>query len=212
MPFPRFLVENILKLTVALAASFLLFVAVSLLHEKFGVHQKDATKQHAKHNVDVDVIKKEKQEPKTQQQRIRQVTTSSPGGKTGSDRMAMRFTPDLGLDAGEGNGAGVELAGQELAAEVFEEGQTDEAAVPDFTPPVPYPERAREQGISGTVEAVVVVNHLGRVASIDITHSPGPAFTAEVRRILATWRFKPAMNKGVPVSVRLKQAIDFQLE
>jgi TonB family protein len=205
--------EFLTKSAIACVASFLLFVGVSYLHAMFGAESNGNGGQQAKRVVVAEIIKKEKQEQKQQQQRIRQVHTSQEGGKTGGDRMAMRFTPDLGLDAGPGNGAGVELANQELAAEVFEEGKTEEDAEPEYTPRPEFPGRAREQAVSGTVDIAIVINHAGRVVSVDLIRATSPLlFTSDVRKVVMSWRFKPAKNKGVPVSVRVKQTIDFTLD
>jgi protein TonB len=95
---------------------------------------------------------------------------------------------------------------------VFEQGRTDEDAVPEYAPDVPYPDRAREQGIEGEVVVVFIVTHQGKTASIEIERSPSPLLSAEVRRAVASWKFKPAKNRGIPVNQRWRRTIEFNLD
>ena len=127
-------------------------------------------------------------------------------------RTAMRFTPDLSAESGPDNGNGVALGAQDLGAEVFDEGQTNEAAVAVYAPAAPFPDRARELNIEGVVKAIFVVNYLGKVTVVDIVKSPDQLFSREVKKTLLQWRFKPAKNKGVPVNMRFSKEFEFKLE
>ena len=202
----------IARLAAAVVVSFLLFVSVSLLHGMFGgPHPKEENRARRQVTL-VEVVKKQEPEHVMQKQHIRAITSIAKGSSGGSGQMAMRITPDLSIDAGpEGNG-GVVLQSQELAAEVFEEGQTDEDPMPIYKPEVPYPEQLRDQGVEGVLEGMYVIDHNGRVSSVDINAAPHPLLAAEARRVVSTWRFKPAKNKGVPVSIRIHLTIDFRLE
>jgi protein TonB len=100
---------------------------------------------------------------------------------------------------------------EDLNAVVFEQGQVDQDASPSYTPVIAYPERAAEQGLKGTVEVEFVVTHQGKISNIVITKSPSPLFSSAVKNGVATWRFKPAKNKGIPVNQRFRKAIDFNL-
>jgi TonB family protein len=208
----RTLLGQVFRLFLALAASFLVFTLVSFLHGFFGdALQKKPTAVRPQ-VVAIAVPKKHEEEPKpVQRVRIVKATTGR-SGNAGGSQSNMRFVPDLGAESGPGNANGVALASQDLGAEVFEDGQTDEAAVPVFTPAVPFPEQAREMNIEGVVKTIFVVNYLGKVTSVDVLKSPDQVFTREVKRVLATWRFKPAKNKGVPVNVRFSKEIEFTLE
>ncbi len=202
----------VVRLCLALAASFLVFTLVSFLHGFFGDALQKKQPAVRPQVVAVTVPKKHEEEPKPLQ-RIRIVKApSGRSGNTGGGQSGMRFVPDLGAESGPDNANGVALGSQDLGAEVFEEGQTDEAAVPVYTPSVPFPDQAREMNIEGTVKAIFVVNYLGKVTSVDVVKSPHQLFTREVRRVLSTWRFKPAKNKGVPVNVRFSKEIEFTLE
>lgn len=199
------------RLVAAVVISFFLLTAVSMLHAQFGP-SKEAKSEPEQRAIEAEIIRKEPPPEKKVQQKVRQVTTQSQGSKAGSgDRMAMKFSPDLGLDAGPASGEGVALQGNELEAEVFDEGQTDEDVVPEYTPQVPYPDRARDQGIEGEFVAIIVIGHNGKVLSIDISKSPHQSISSEARKVMATWRFKPAKNKGVPVNVRKRVVFDFTL-
>jgi TonB family protein len=192
--------------------SFGLMVLFPLLHSLFGFQAPEAQTTLRTQSTVMEVVKKEEDKPKQQQQRIRKVSTTASRSSSGSgQQQQMRFTPDLSADGG-GGGDGVALAQQELAVEVFEEGQTDQDAVPVQQAAISYPQRARELAVEGSVEVVFVVTHEGRTAQIDVLRAPHPTLAAEVRRVVATWKFKPAFNKGVPVSVRMKQTIDFKLD
>ena len=156
--------------------------------------------------------KKHEEEPK-HEQRIRIVKANTGRtGNTGGGQSTMRFVPDLGAESGSDNAGGAVLGTQDLGAEVFDEGRTDDPAVPVYSPAVPFPDRAREMNIEGTVTAVFVVNYLGKVTTVDVAKSPDQSFTREVKKVLATWRFKPAKNKGVPVNMRFSKEIEFKLE
>jgi TonB family protein len=192
--------------------TFSLFILIPVMHRFFGYDLESSAglKQHPVIQAERIVAPKKQEEQRTQ--RIRPVSAARSEGERGEERMEMRFTPDLSVDGGVASGDGVALQKQELGAEVFEAGQTDENAVPVYQPPVSYPSRARELGIQGTLEVIFTVNHQGKVTSVEVVKTPSPLLSTEARRTIATWRFKPARNKGIPVNVRMKQTIDFTLE
>lgn len=151
--------------------------------------------------------RKPEEKPKTMREKpLRRVSSS--GRAAQSQSLQFRFTPDLAV---EGD-AGVAMDQQELSAVIFEEGQTDEDAVALYQPPISYPQRARELEIEGTFEAIMILDTHGKVQSVEIIRSPHATISNEARKTIATWRFKPARNKGVPVRVRLRQVIEFRLE
>ena len=138
--------------------------------------------------------------------------TPSARGRSGQGHYDMRFSPDLSMDAPAGGGAEVTLQQQELTAEIFDQGQVDEQAIPEYTPQIPYPERAIELGIAGKVEVVFVVTHQGKVGDIQVVSTPSPLFSSAVMRGVAQWRFKPAKKKGIPVNQRYRRVIEFILQ
>jgi TonB family protein len=198
------------RLALAVVVSFFLFTGVSLLHAAVGLGSK-ADKPQARRISAMDIVRKPPEEKKAVQQRIRQVQTPANQGRSPEGQMNMRFTPDLTVDASAEGAAGVVLQKQDLNAEIFEQGQVDQDATPEYVPPIPYPERAAEQGVKGAVEVEFVVTYQGKITDIQITKSPSPLFNAEVKRGVATWRFKPAKNKGIPVNQRFRKVIEFNL-
>jgi protein TonB len=202
----------LLQLCAAAGISFVFFVLISLLHNLFGAPFSTGAATPEQHRIIAEIVKPPPpREEKRAVERMRSVRQPSSQGIGGQASSAIaRFTPDLGIETQ--GGAGIAVAGQELAAEVFEEGQTDENAAPLFQTTVPYPDRARELGVQGTLEVVFIVDTDGRVSSIDIVKSPHPSISAAARKTIAQWRFKPAKNKGVPVKMRMRQVIDFALD
>jgi TonB family protein len=150
--------------------------------------------------------KPEEKKEARREERIRDV--ANPDRARNVSPMEFKFTPDLSV---EGTG-GVAMEQDELAAVVFEEGETDEPAVPLYQPPIPYPDRARDLEIEGTLEVILIIDTQGKVGSIEVVRSPHVSITNAARKVIATWRFKPARNKGVPVRMRVRQVIEFALE
>jgi TonB family protein len=197
----------------AAAVTAALFVAIPVIHGLFGVSLEGPAGLKQKQLLPIENLPPPKKEEKKLEERLRQVKNAAMDKAiAGSERaMAMKFTPDLSVE-GSANGASVAMQGQDLKAEVFEEGQTDENPVPIFTPAVEYPERAREQGIQGVLKVEFIIDISGRVQSVTILESPHPSISAEARKTIAQWRFKPARNKGVPVRVRRRLPIEFKIE
>jgi TonB family protein len=199
------------RLAIAVVLSFLLFTAVSFLHIAIGFGSKDAKGLQQRRIQLTEIVHKEPEQKKQQVQRIRQVQNNANQGKSNLGSLSMKFAPDLSVGSSAEGGAGVSMQKDDLNAVVFEQGQVDQDASPDYTPGIPFPERAADQGLHGTVEVEFVVTHQGKIANIIITKSPSPIFSAAVKTGVATWRFKPAKNKGIPVNQRFRKAIDFNL-
>lgn len=157
-------------------------------------------------NVIMEYRKPEEKKEKTRQRVIRKI--DNPNRPNETSRFRFRFTPDLSV---EGTG-GVAMEKQELTAVIFEEGETDEPAVPLYQPSIPYPDRARDLEIEGVLEVILIIGTEGNVASIEVVRSPHPSISNAARKVIGTWRFKPARNKGVPVKMRVRQVVEFTLE
>jgi TonB family protein len=211
-PYPR-IIQRLAIIASAAVITVALFVAIPIIHGMFGFSLDVPGGLKQRPQIPVENLPPPKKESAKIEGRLRQVKSQAMDkALAGSERaMAMKFTPDLSV-AGSANGAAIGMQGQELQVEVFEEGQTDENPVPLYTPPVEYPERARELGIQGIVEVNFIIGTNGNVESINITKSPHPTLSAEARKTIAQWRFKPGRNKGVPVRVRAKKPIEFKLE
>ena len=147
-PVVRLLV-NIGRLAAAFGICFLFFIAFSMLHAMIDVGKKDDDKSKKAHKVLIEMVRKPPEEElKKAIPKVRKVT-SSDDDKSLKNKLTMKLVPDLSVDAGVGgDGAGVvHVDTQDLQAEVFEEGETDERPIPLQTTPVDYPLEARERGV-----------------------------------------------------------------
>lgn len=195
------------KIAFVLAVNFAFFLLIPLIHNLFNFLPDTSVENSKQPRIIAEIQKPKKQKKQKKAKRIRQVKASS--GKAVSGRTNLKFSPDLGVESGEGVGI---QAQQDMEAVVFEEGETDENPVVVFQPPIPYPERAKNAGIEGDLEMTYVVNRSGRVEQIEFPQTPDPSFTKEARKTMRQWRFKPGKNKGVPVKVRVRQVASFKLE
>lgn len=161
------------------------------------------------HETVMEFKKPQKQKTEMVKSQIREISNPAvSGGGSSKDALSFKFNPDLSV---EGSGD-VAMETADLASVIFDEGETDEDLVPVFVTSVSYPNRARDLGVQGTLEAVIVVGREGHVESVKVTKSPHSSITNEALKTISGWRFKPARNKGIPVSVRVKQVIEFKLD
>lgn len=198
--------SNIVKLILACAVNFVLFIVIPALHGLFGTAFTNRDNSAYQKRVVAEIIQPKKEEKKTFRQHIRQVRTAQARSSAGD--MQMKFIPDLDVAAGDG----IAMAQQNLEAVIFEEGETDEDPVPVRTPPIPYPDRARDLGIEGVLQIEIVIGLDGRVESVEIVKSPHPSISSAARRTVSQWRFKPAKNSGIPVRIRAGKEIEFKLD
>ncbi len=203
------ILEFLVKAVIAVVISFAFFVIIPLVHSLFNTAEKQKNDAASGPKIVAELIRPPKKEEKKEvQRRTRQI--QSPSGQKGmSGQMNFKFTPDL--DIGSGDGVAVQQQGN-MEAVVFNEGETDEDALPVYTPIPQYPPRARELGIEGEVVAIIVIGTDGRVTSVDVVASPHASFKTEATKVIKTWRFKPARNQGVPVMQKKKQVIEYKLD
>jgi protein TonB len=183
-----------------------------MLHAMIDFGPKNDVKGKAAQQTLIEVNKKPPEEKKAPAPRTREVKQSSNAGRDMGPKMTMSITPDIGPETGPGGDNAAVVQSTNLQAEVFEEGETDEKPVPMAMTPVEYPIEAREKGIEGTLEVYFIIGLDGKVKSIDVSKSPSPIITREAKRTILTWRFKPGKKKGVPVNVRAKKEINFELQ
>ncbi len=74
-----------------------------------------------------------------------------------------------------------------------------------------YSEEARKAKYSGTVVLSIVVNADGTAADIKVVRSLGLGLDEKAVDAVRRWRFRPGMNKGVPVRVRAQIEVNFRL-
>ena len=82
---------------------------------------------------------------------------------------------------------------------------------PVYAPNPPYTEEARKQHIEGTVTLMVVIGADGSVTDAHLKSKPLAGLEKEALQTVRTWRFRPAMRDGKPVSVRLMVEVSFRL-
>lgn len=198
---------NILVRTaLALAISFFLFVSLPLIYKMLG---SDLIKKGSQIDTSPVLMKVEPQKPekkKVQTRKPRLIESTRTTERARS--FSLKFSPDLEVGSSEG----VVVEEQNLETMIFEEGEADVNAVPISRLPVPYPRRAREEGIEGVVEMIILIDRKGKVAKIDFMKTPHAMFKKPVERVVKQWKFKPAMNKGIPVNMRVRQNIEFFIE
>ncbi len=200
----------ILKFCVAIGLAVLLFAFFPFINRLFHgelVKAKDEKKASRTQLMQMTIPQPPKpiEEPK----RIRTVATQSVRNSPSAGTSTSRFSPDLSL--GEGDGAGVSSAGTGFSDGIYEEGETDEPPMAINRTPLAYPLAAQRARIEGTVELVFLVTREGRVQNIEFTQVPHKMFEQPIRSTIQSWRFKPAMLHGVPVAVRVRQRVDFNL-
>ena len=206
------IITNTFALLCAVSISFLLFISVPFMRNLLGFHKPETKTLRENKQIIAEIVRSIPKKQQNEIQTIRQVKTasaSSSGQSSGQEGIAFKFSPDLSVEGA--GGVAVAMQNQDLEAMVFDEGQTDEDIVPLFTPSIAYPERAREIGAQGAFEAIIIVGRDGKVEKVDVVRSPHESITQEAKRVMSTWRFKPGKNKGIPVKVRAKQVIDFNL-
>lgn len=204
------LMSRILKLSrslvIACAVNFLLFIIVPVIHALLGFGINDKKPLEIKNKIITEFVQKKEEKPKQQRKQIRSVSNSR--GRSSSNNMQLKFSPDLSVAQGEG----VAVEAKNLEAVVFEAGETDEDPIVISTPPITYPARAREMGVQGVLIIEIVIGTNGRVEKVDVLKSPHQIISQEAQKTVMRWRFKPAKNKGVPVKVRVRNEINFQLK
>ena len=106
-----------------------------------------------------------------------------------------------GLEVGAAAGADTDLRGMELVMRIVA------AAKPR------YPEALQHAGIAGHVLIRFTVDTTGRVdeASVQVIESTHPLFTAAVRMVLPTYRFKPSEVGGRRVASTAEMPFEFSL-
>ena len=207
---PKLLIK-ISVFILAFGISFLLFITIPIVRDLVGYKKPQLKQAAGQRRIFMEAVRPPEKKELAPLKTLRQVTTPAAGqaGAMG-ENISFKLTPDLSIEGG--GGVGVAMQGQDLDAMVFDESQTDENVVPISTPLVGYPQRARELGVEGTLEAIITIDRDGAVVKVDITKSPHPSISEEAKKVMATWRFKPAKIKNVPVKVRRIQTIEFKLD
>jgi protein TonB len=77
-------------------------------------------------------------------------------------------------------------------------------------PPV-YPELARQARVQGAVVLDCVVDRRGRVAEVNVLNSASPLLNEAAMQAVRQWVYAPTLVDGVPVRLRVKVTVTFNL-
>ena len=77
---------------------------------------------------------------------------------------------------------------------------------------IEYPEMAQKAGIEGTVAVRFIVNKEGKIVNPEIIRSIGGGCDEEVLKALALIKFKPGIQNGRFVAVKMVQSVRFNLQ
>lgn len=76
-----------------------------------------------------------------------------------------------------------------------------------------YPEKAKEQGVQGTVYLTFIVERDGSISNIRVLRSPSDLLSEEAQRLVkAMPKWKPGQQRGKKVRVQYNLPINFQLD
>lgn len=117
--------------------------------------------------------------------------------------------PGPGRDAGE-QGPPEGPSNPPPGDRVYFSGDVEAPPVAIEAPKPPYPPIAREYGITGRVDAQVLVKPDGTVAKVQI-RSGNRILSESVEQTLYRWRFQPGRMGGRPVSVWVEIPVVFTL-
>jgi TonB family protein len=74
-----------------------------------------------------------------------------------------------------------------------------------------YTRKSRREKTQGTVLLAVVINKNGKPRAVRVERSLTPDLDRQAVRAVSSWRFKPAMRAGRPVSVQAQVEVNFRL-
>ena len=78
--------------------------------------------------------------------------------------------------------------------------------------PIPYPEPARRNGLTGDVVLRFLLSEKGRVSHLQVIHADPPdVFNNAALTAIQKWRFSPAIRDGNPVPVWVDLPLQFSL-
>jgi protein TonB len=156
----------------------------------------------------MEVKKEQEKQKRVPTQMLRTVQAPTHASTTRDAEGSFKFVPDLGV---QGNGEVAIEDRREVKSQVFNEEETDVRPTLVAQTSVPYPPEAQKEGVEGVVDMEILVDESGRVVRVDFLQLPSELFRVTVLTAVMHWRFKPAQVKGVAVSVRVHQKINFSL-
>jgi TonB family protein len=85
------------------------------------------------------------------------------------------------------------------------------APIPIYDPAPAYSDEARKAKYQGNVVVMIVVDAQGNVTDAQVVRPVGVGLDENAVEIVRTWKFRPAMRNGAPVSVRVGVEVFFRL-
>jgi TonB family protein len=95
--------------------------------------------------------------------------------------------------------------------EIYSVGGNVSAPIPVYKPEPTYTEEARKAKYQGAVVLWIVVDSQGNVTDARLAKPLGLGLDEKALETVRTWKFKPALRNGVPVSVRATVEVSFRL-
>ena len=80
-----------------------------------------------------------------------------------------------------------------------------------YEPEPAYTREAKRAGIEGTVRLLITVDEDGKASDVRVRDGPGYGLDEEAAKTVKTWKFKPALKDGKPVSVQVIVEVNFRL-
>ena len=121
---------------------------------------------------------------------------------------------DFGLPGFDEGDLG-DLAGSLLGDDrdlVMNDDAVDQPPRPIAQAPIPYPARAKAQGITGYVMLSLLIGPTGQVEKVKVLESqPSGVFDDAAVAGVQNWRFEPASYRGESVRVWARQRVRFDL-
>jgi TonB family protein len=124
-------------------------------------------------------------------------------GMQAGKRLVCRY-PDLAVYKGVGN---TEDSANFTCAQRIGGGVTPPAILSRVEPQ--YPDLARQAGMMGTVVLQALIDEDGKVIVLSVVRALGYGLDESAIEAIGQWRFRPAMNGGVPVKVALNIEVNF---
>lgn len=76
-----------------------------------------------------------------------------------------------------------------------------------------YPKAALEDSLEGSVVLNVIIDESGKVLSAEVVRSSPPEiFNEAAIAAVMQWKYKPAIQRGVPIRVQIAQLVLFRLK
>jgi TonB family protein len=94
---------------------------------------------------------------------------------------------------------------------VYTVGDGVTAPIPIYKPEPPYTDKARAAKLQGTGVYSAVIDDSGNVADVQVVRSLEKGLDESAMQTVRTWKFKPAMKDGKPVSVKGTLEVSFRL-